>query len=198
MSDNKEMPRLDAGLQGELMKGANLKPTESNEKNILPSAEDLKQEKTHQNILTGIEGFKADGLKPTETKEKTVLPNPSDIQAEKTHQGLIQGVESFSSEKLKNVKTREPQSPTAQYGVEKARDSSLAAVTGFDKTNLKKSETMEKNSLPPAEAIAQEMEHIKFKSGIEDFDRTKLSHAETVEKNSLPTKEIIAEEKSLN
>jgi len=30
---------------------------------------------------------------------------------------------------------------------------------------LKKSETLEKNPLPPVEAIAQEMEHIKFKVG---------------------------------
>jgi Thymosin beta-4 family len=44
-----------------------------------------------------------------------------------------------------------------------ARDSSLAALTEFDKTTLKKSETCEKNPLPPAEAIAQEMEHLKFK-----------------------------------
>jgi hypothetical protein len=44
-----------------------------------------------------------------------------------------------------------------------ARDSSLAALTDFDKTTLKKSETCEKNPLPPAEAIAQEMEHLKFK-----------------------------------
>jgi hypothetical protein len=44
-----------------------------------------------------------------------------------------------------------------------ARDSSLAALTDFDKATLKKSETCEKNPLPPAEAIAQEMEHLKFK-----------------------------------
>ena len=44
-----------------------------------------------------------------------------------------------------------------------ARDSSLAALADFDKATLKKSETCEKNPLPPAEAIAQEMEHMKFK-----------------------------------
>ena len=33
----------------------------------------------------------------------------------------------------------------------------------FDKTKLKKSETDVKNSLPSTEAIAQELEHIKFK-----------------------------------
>jgi len=33
----------------------------------------------------------------------------------------------------------------------------------FDKTTLKKAETEEKNSLPSTEAIAQELDHIKFK-----------------------------------
>ena len=41
------------GLKGELLKEHNLKPTEATEKNVLPSAEDVQQEKTHQNILTG-------------------------------------------------------------------------------------------------------------------------------------------------
>jgi len=76
--------------------------------------------------------------------------------------------------------------------------SSLAAVESFDKNNLKKSETQEKNSLPDTDAIAQEIEHMKFKNGIEGFDKKNLSHAETVEKNSLPTKETIAQEKSVN
>ena len=44
-----------------------------------------------------------------------------------------------------------------------ARDSSISAVNEFDKTTLKKAETMEKNSLPSSESIAQEMEHMKFK-----------------------------------
>ena len=92
----------------------------------------------------------------------------------------------------------------------------------FDKTCLKKAETAEKNPLPSSEAIAQEMEHIKFKVqifsspvkisshiirvlvlynscfqvGIEMFDKTKLSHTETLVKDVLPTQEIIALEKS--
>jgi len=79
---------------------------------------------------------------------------------------------------------------------ELARDSSISAVNEFDRTTLKKAETAEKNSLPSTEAIAQEMEHIKFKDGIESYDKTKLSHTETMEKNILPTKEVIDMEKS--
>ena len=37
----------------ELLAERNLKPTEVNEKNVLPTAEDLKQEKDHQTFLSG-------------------------------------------------------------------------------------------------------------------------------------------------
>ena len=39
------------------------------EKIVLPSAEDLKQEKTHENLQKGIEGFTPDKLKSVKTKE---------------------------------------------------------------------------------------------------------------------------------
>merc|ERR1711915_956183 len=106
------------------------------------------------------------------------------------------GVEDFENERLKSVKTREPASPSAVMQTEIARDSSISAVNEFDKTTLKKAETMEKNSLPSSESIAQEMKHMKFKDGIEGFDKSKMSHAQTLEKNTLPTKEVIEMEKS--
>merc|ERR1712088_453865 len=116
--------------------------------------------------------------------------------AEKTIQGVLQGVEGFAKDSLKDVRTREPASPTAILQTELARDSSLKTVSEFDKSNLKKAETMEKNPLPSSEAIAQELEHLKFKAGIEGYDQSSLSHTTTVEKNTLPTQEIIALEKS--
>ena len=48
-----QMPRIGESLKGELLQEHSLKPTAPAEKNILPSAEDVKQEKTHQNILSG-------------------------------------------------------------------------------------------------------------------------------------------------
>ena len=39
------------------------------EKIVLPSAEDLKAEKTHENLQKGIEGFTPDKLKPAKTRE---------------------------------------------------------------------------------------------------------------------------------
>ena len=85
------------------------------------------------------------------------------------------------------MRTREPASPTSILQTELARDSSLKTVSEFDKTNLKKAETLEKNPLPSSEAIAQELEHLKFKAGIEGYDQSSLSHTTTVEKNTLPT-----------
>ena len=177
-------------LKGELLSERVLKPCDSAERNVLPTAADLAQEKTHQGILTGIAGFQAQTLKPTETKEKVVLPGQEEIQAEKTIQGVLQGVEAFAKDSLKDTKTREPASPSAVMQAELARDSSLKTVSGFDLTTLKKAETQEKNSLPGPEAIAQEMEHLKFKAGIEGYDQASLSHTNTVEKNTLPTQEI--------
>ena len=52
--DKVELPRIGETLKGELLKEHSLKPTEANEKNILPTAEDVKQEKTHQSILSGV------------------------------------------------------------------------------------------------------------------------------------------------
>ena len=49
----KDLPKIAESLKGELMQEHALKPTEANEKIVLPSAEDLKMEKTHQNILSG-------------------------------------------------------------------------------------------------------------------------------------------------
>lgn len=72
----------------------------------------------------------------------------------------------------------------------------MTAVSDFNKGKLKRTETEEKNPLPSSEAIAQELEHIKFKDGIEKYDKSQLSHTETMEKNTLPTKEVIEMEKS--
>ena len=90
-----------------------------------------------------------------------MLPGADEIQTEKTMQGLLQGVE--QGVELRTVKTREPASPSSILQVELARDSSLTKVNEFDRATLKKAETAEKNPLPSSEAIAQEMEHIKFK-----------------------------------
>ena len=133
-------------------------------------------------VISGIAGFNSESLKPTETVEKVVLPGSEEIKTERTIQGVLNGVKGFDGESLKSVKTREPASPMEVVQVslpwirvylwliilcliqtEKAREGALTAVGDFDKTKLKKSETDVKNPLPSSEAIAQELEHIKFK-----------------------------------
>jgi hypothetical protein len=54
----KDLPKIAESLKGELMQEHALKHTDPNEKIVLPSAEDLKMEKTHQNILSGNFRFK--------------------------------------------------------------------------------------------------------------------------------------------
>merc|ERR1712130_768268 len=133
MGDIPQNMLIGSNLKEQLLGERNLKKTEAAEKNVLPSAEDVKSEKNHQNILTGIEAFKSDNLKHTETQEKIILPGAEEIQTEKNIQGLLQGVTGFENEKLKNVKTREPASPSSILQTELARDSSLTAVSDFDK-----------------------------------------------------------------
>ena len=52
----KDIPRdmlIGSTLKEELLSGHTLKPTEAAEKNVLPSADDVKTEKNHQSILNG-------------------------------------------------------------------------------------------------------------------------------------------------
>merc|ERR1712095_177361 len=60
-----ELPKIEGSLKEELVKEHDLKKTEVSEKNILPSAEDLKAEKVHEGVLKGVEGFTPDKLKQT-------------------------------------------------------------------------------------------------------------------------------------
>jgi len=57
----------------------NLKKTEVQEKNPLPSVEAIAQEKTIQNI----EAFDKGQLRPTSTDEKNTLPDKATIEQEK-------------------------------------------------------------------------------------------------------------------
>ncbi|XP_054153773.1 thymosin beta-like [Oppia nitens] len=61
-----------------------LRHTETAEKVILPSAEDLTQERSQQALLASIESADKSRLKSTQTQEKVVLPSASDIATEKS------------------------------------------------------------------------------------------------------------------
>ena len=52
----KDIPQellIGASLKDELLGDRKLRPTEAAEKNLLPTAEDVKNEKSHRNILSG-------------------------------------------------------------------------------------------------------------------------------------------------
>lgn len=87
----KDLPKIADTLKGELEKDHQLKKTEVQrplppqiigknltkmlfclqvtEKVVLPSAEDLKAEKTHESLLQGVETFSPEKLNPTKTRE---------------------------------------------------------------------------------------------------------------------------------
>merc|ERR1711862_512725 len=78
MSDRKEVTEDDLKAKRESMN-----KTETKEVQVLPSAEDIAEEKNKQNLNAQIEGTKRESLKKTETAEKVHLPTKEDIEAEK-------------------------------------------------------------------------------------------------------------------
>ena len=106
------------------------------EKIVLPTAEDVKAEKTHQGLIQGVESFTPDKLKPAKTREPA---SGSD------------GIIFINVDEINTVilfyfyfivmKT------------EMAHNASLEGVKQFDQNNLKQVETQEKNPLPDPEGI---------------------------------------------
>jgi len=103
------LPKVDADLKSELekFKPELMKKASTQEKSILPTAEDVAAEKTQQAILKGVEGFDTNNLKHTETQEKVVLPDKEVIESEKVQQNLMEGIQTFDTAKLKQTETQE-------------------------------------------------------------------------------------------
>lgn len=78
-----ELPRIADSLASEIAAEHKLKHADTQEKIILPSAEDVQQEKGHQEFLKGIESFDDTKLKHAETQEKNPLPTQEEIAKEK-------------------------------------------------------------------------------------------------------------------
>ncbi|GMT31931.1 hypothetical protein PFISCL1PPCAC_23228, partial [Pristionchus fissidentatus] len=95
-----ELPKIPTDIaQAVIDHEVKLKHVEPTEKNVLPSKEDIAQEKTHQELTDNIEKFTADKLRSVSTDEKNVLPSKEDIAREKT----LDAVEGFDATKLKHV-----------------------------------------------------------------------------------------------
>ncbi|GMR31402.1 hypothetical protein PMAYCL1PPCAC_01597, partial [Pristionchus mayeri] len=94
-----ELPKIPTDIAQAIEHHDKLKHVEPTEKNVLPSKEDIAQEKTHQELTEGIEGFAQEKLRSVSTDEKNVLPSKEDIAREKT----LDAVEGFDATKLKHV-----------------------------------------------------------------------------------------------
>ncbi|KAK7496474.1 hypothetical protein BaRGS_00012396 [Batillaria attramentaria] len=84
-----------------------LKHAETEEKNVLPTEEDIGKEKTEAAICKGIEEFKKGDLKHTQVKEKNPLPPAEAIEAEKKEEEFKQSIEGFNRRSLKHAQTTE-------------------------------------------------------------------------------------------
>lgn len=78
------LPKLDNCIKAELEADRSLKHVETEEKIVLPSAEQIEKEKTQQKLLQNIESFPKGQLKHAETDEKNTLPDSTQIELEKT------------------------------------------------------------------------------------------------------------------
>ncbi|XP_017786096.1 PREDICTED: uncharacterized protein LOC108569163 isoform X2 [Nicrophorus vespilloides] len=157
----KDLPKVAGDLKSELEgfnKSNNLKNADTQEKIILPSAEDVASEKNEKALITGIENFEKSKLKHTETQEKNPLPDKDVVQQEKTHQNLINGVEQFDKTTMRHALTTEknvlPDPEVIEQ--EKGQKNFISGIENFDRTKMKHTETQEKNPLPTKEAIDQE------------------------------------------
>ncbi|KAK2717696.1 hypothetical protein QYM36_006467, partial [Artemia franciscana] len=155
----KNLPKADDILKTQLenFSQSKLKDVETQEKLVLPTAEDIANEKQRQQFLDGVKNFPKDKLKRTETQEKTVWPTAQDLMAvpsvkdlPKVDNNLKTQLENFSQSKLKDVETQEKLVlPTAEdITSEKQRQQFLDGVTNFPKDKLKRTETQEKIVLP--------------------------------------------------
>merc|ERR1711997_642187 len=152
----KDLPTIANGLKGELEKDHQLKKTSTTEKQVLPSADDVKAEKTHQGLLQGVEGFTPDKLKPTKTREPE---SGADLMKTEIAIGsTLKEVEKFDKTNMKNVDVQEknPLPDKEAIRLEAEHNAFKDGVEGFNKDNLKAAETVEKNTLPTKEVIEQE------------------------------------------
>jgi len=152
----KDLPTIDNGIKEELEKDHQLKKTSVTEKQVLPSADDIKAEKTHQGIMQGVETFSPNNLKETKTREPQ---SGADLmKTEMAIRSSLQGVENFDTAKLKNVDVQEknPLPDKEAIRMEAEHQKFKDGVEGFNKDSLKHAETVEKNSLPTKEVIEQE------------------------------------------
>jgi len=170
-----------------------LKKTETEEKNLLPDSEMIKEEKEKINHLSGIESFNAEAL----TKVKTLEPlsGVELLKHELTQKAVGEELENFNKQSMKPVDVTEknilPDTETLQ--VEKNRENLLKGVEEFSQQDLSHVQTTE--PLSGAELLKQELSMKSIADSVTTFDSSSLKTTTTDEKTHLPDAEDIKSEK---
>ncbi|KAF7635101.1 hypothetical protein Mgra_00005542 [Meloidogyne graminicola] len=103
MSESKT-PKMSEEMQTEVTKRGELKHVETLEKNVLPTKQDLEDERKHQafknDVVKDIDGFDKNlNLRHVKATERDVLPSSYDISIEKTPQLITE----FDKKGLRHV-----------------------------------------------------------------------------------------------
>lgn len=150
----KDLPKLETSLQNEISSPHHLKHTETAEKVSLPTAEDVKQEKTHQALVEGVEK----GVELHHVKTREPASGAEVLRTELAHQTSVKEVGDFDKHKLKKVETNEKNPLPDQDAIraEAEHEKFKQGIESFDKDKLTHASTVEKNTLPTKETIQQE------------------------------------------
>lgn len=170
-----------------------LKKTETEEKNLLPDSDVIREEREKVDHLSGIEGFNAEALTKVKTQEP--LSGVELLKHELTQKAMGEELEHFNKESMKPVDVTEknilPDTETLQ--TEKTRENFLKGVEEFSQKDLSHVQTAE--PLSGAELVKQELSIKSIVESVTTFDSTSLKSATTDEKSHLPDAEDIKSEK---
>lgn len=166
-----------------------LRHTEVVERNRLPDADTLREERGKADLLSGIQSFQTDGLSSVATKE------PLSGLELMTQEIVVKSVKNFDRSELKVTTMVEKQwIPSSETILEeKSKVEHLSGIAAFPAEELKKVKT--KEPLSGLELLKQELTQKAVVSGGESFPREQPKHTEAVEKVVLPDMEVSKEEK---
>merc|ERR1712227_169619 len=168
-----------------------LKPSSTEEKNLLPDAETIKTEKDHIDFLKELES--GHDLSPTVPREP--LSGLDLLKQELTHKQIIENVSDFDKGQLKEVDVEEktvlPDVDTIQS--EKTHMEHLSSIASFDQSALSKVKVSE--PMTGVELAKQESYRTSISDELVSFDKSELKPTETIEKVALPDDEVISSER---
>merc|ERR1711892_1340959 len=188
-----ELTQKAVNLDLEQFNTTELKKTETEEKNVLPDSEVIREEREKVDHLSGIESFKSEDLTKVKTQEP--LSGVELLKHELTQKAVGEELENFNKESMKPVDVTEknilPDTETLQ--TEKTRENLLKGVEEFSQKDLSHVQTAE--PLSGAELLKQELSMKSIVDSVTTFDSASLKSAATDEKTHLPDAEDIKSEK---